>query len=71
MNDDDDPPVSEPPVAENEDHSEDEAQVVRAQLRRRLTSQQPRSKERLPEPSPEKKEGMESRLKKARVNMSV
>ena len=53
VNDDDDPPVSEPPVAENEDHSEDETQVEepdpvteesreieRDQLRRRLTSKQ-------------------------------
>ena len=81
--DDNGPPVSEPPVAENEDHSEDEKQVEkldlvteesrnieRDQFRRRLTSKQSRRIERLPELSSEKEEGMESRLKKARVNVS-
>ena len=59
VKDDDDPPVSEPPAADNEDHSEDETQVekldpateesrdiVRDQLRRRPTSKQPWSMER-------------------------
>ena len=83
VNDDDDPPVSEPPVAENEDHDEGETvveeldlvteespEVKHDQLRRRLTSKQPWRIVRLPEPSPEKEEVMESRLKKARVNVS-
>ena len=82
VNDDDDPPVSEPPVAENEDHDEGETvveepdlvteespEVKHDQLRRRLTSKQPRRIQRLPEPSPEEEEGIESRLKKARVNL--
>ena len=68
VNDDNDPSVSEPPVAENEDHSEHETQVeeldpvteasrdiVRAQSRRRLISEHPRRKERLPEPTPAKR----------------
>ena len=77
-NDDVDLPVSEPPVTENEDHSEDEPQVevshpvtdksrniVHDQLRPRLTSKQLRSV-----PSPVKEEGKQLSLKKACVNMS-
>ena len=54
VNSDNDPPVSEPPVAENEDHNEDETQmeepasvteesrdIVRDRLRRRVTSKEP------------------------------
>ena len=83
MNDDCDPPVSEPPVTENEDHSENEPQVeesnpvteksrgiVHDQLRRRLTSKQPQSTHYGPEPSHEEEEGMQPSLKKARVDVS-
>ena len=72
-NDDGDLPFSESPVAEKDDHSEDETQVeepdpfteesrdvVREPLRppqRRLTSKQP-------PPSAEQEEGLESRSKK-------
>ena len=79
MNDDGDFPFSEPPVAEKDDHSEDETQVeeqdpvtekspdvVREPLRlpqRRLRSEQP-------PPSVEPEEGMESKSKRARFNVS-
>ena len=76
MNDDGDLPFSEPPAAEKDDHSEDEIEVeepgpdsrdvVREPLRlpqRRLTSKQP-------PPSAEQEEGMESKSKRARVNVS-
>ena len=83
VNDDGDLPVSEPSVTENEDQSEDETQVevsdlvterardiVRDQLRRRLTSKQPPSTRYGPEPSIEEEERMQSTLKKARVDVS-
>ena len=70
---------SEPPVAEKDDHSEDETPVVEKDpvteesrddvcepLRlphRRLTSKQP-------PPSAEQEEGMESKSKRTRVNVS-
>ena len=50
--------------------TEESRNIERDQLRRRLTSKQSRRIERLPELSLEKEEGMESRLKKARVNVS-
>ena len=77
VNDDDDVPVSEPPITENEDHSENEPHVeesdpvteksrgiVHDQLRRRLTSKQPRSTQYGPKPSHELEEGMQSSLKR-------
>ena len=71
MNDDGDLLVSEPSVTENEDQSEDERKwkykdpvterardIVHVQLRRRLTSKQPRGTRYGPEPSLEEEEGM-------------
>ena len=79
MNDDGDLPFSEPPVAQKDDHSEDETQVeeqdpvtkesrdvVREPLR--LTQRGLRSKQ--PPPSVDLEEGVESKSKRARVNVS-
>ena len=78
LNDDCDPPISEPPIAEKEVHSEDETQVeepdlvtkdsrdiVREPLR--LPQRRPTSKQ--PPPSGEQ-EGTESKSKRAHVNVS-
>ena len=72
VNDEGDLPVSEPPVAENEGHSENEPKVkesdpvtekslhiVHDQLRRRLTSTQSQRIERLPELSLTRRNGIE------------
>ena len=84
MNDDNDAPISEPLVAENEDANEEKRRVAepdfmaegsrdieRDQLRQSLD--QSRRIERLPELSPETEaemvKEMESRLKKARSNV--
>ena len=81
MDEDYDAPVSEPSVAESEDSDEDEWRVKkpkivtavgRDQLRKSL--KQSRKIKSLPEPSPEKEKDIvkevESRLKRARVNVS-
>ena len=80
---DDGSSVSEAPIDEDEDPNEGERQVEepdlvteasreveRDQLPRRLTTKQSRKLGRVPELSPEEKEEMESRLKKARANVS-
>ena len=83
IDDDDGSPVSEAPIDKDEDLNEGERQVEEPdlvteesreieidQLRRRLTTNQSRKLRRVPELSFEEKEEMESRLKKARANVS-
>ena len=83
IDDDDGSPVSEAAIDEDENPNEGERQVEEPglvteesreipsdQLRRRLTTRQSRKSGRVPELSPEEKEEMESRLKKARANVS-
>ena len=83
IDDDDGSPVSEAAIDEDEDPNdgerqveepslvtEDSQEIVNDQLRRRLTTKQSRKFGRVPELSPEETEEMESRLKKARANVS-
>ena len=80
---DDGSPVSEAPIDEDEDPNEGERQgeepdlvtdesreIESDQLQRRLTTKQSRKLGRVPELSHEKRKEMESRLKKARANVS-
>ena len=82
IDDDDGSPVSEAAIDEDEDPNEGERQVeepglvteesreIPSDQLRRLTTRQSRKFGRVPELSPEEKEEMESRLKKARANVS-
>ena len=80
---DDGSPVSEAPIDEDDDPKEGERQVEEPdrvteeyreiqsdQFRRRRNTKQSRMLGHVPERSPEKEDGMESSLKKARVNVS-
>ena len=83
IDDDDGSPVSDAPIDKDEDPKLGERQVEQPglvieesreiesdQLRRRLTTKQSRKLGRVPELSLEEKDEVESRLKKARANVS-
>ena len=62
---------NEPQVEQSDPLTEKSRGIVHDQLRRRLTSKQPRSTQYGPAPSHDEEEGMQSSLKKACVKVSV